>query len=275
VRDLAHIARRLGGEAFGNQVNCPGPGHSPRDRSLSVKFTGDGFVVNSHAGDDWAACRDHVRSLLGDAPSAQPMRLALPHETEKNLHRARHLWSCRHDPADTVVETYIRTRGCSAKTIPASLGYLEPSAYPWPAMIAAFGIAEEPEPGEIKIPEVRGVHLTFLKPDGSGKADIDKPKIMLGPSCGFPIVVAQPNDLLGLAITEGIEDALSVREATGFGAWAAGSASRMAALATRIPGYIDTLTIFSHSDDAGERGAYALASALSSLGVEVLMEGAR
>ena len=34
---------------------------------------------------------------------------------------------------------------------------------------------------------------------------------------GLPIVVAPVNDSLGLAITEGIEDALSVHEATGFG----------------------------------------------------------
>jgi hypothetical protein len=54
MKDLAQIARRLGGEASGNQINCPGPGHSPQDRSLSIKFNGNGsFIVHSHAGDDW------------------------------------------------------------------------------------------------------------------------------------------------------------------------------------------------------------------------------
>jgi hypothetical protein len=96
---------------------------------------------------------------------------------------------------------------------------------------------------------------------------------MLGPSCSFPIVVAQPNDGLGLAITEGIEDALSVHEATGLGAWSAGSAVRMAALATRVPGYIETVSIFGHSDDAGRRGACQLADALSKLNIEVRMAG--
>ena len=42
-----------------------------------------------------------------------------------------------------------------------------------------------------------------------------------------------------LAITEGIEDRLTVHEATGLGAWAAGSASRMPALAYVLPGYIE------------------------------------
>lgn len=260
MTSLEPIALRLGGEAFGNQINCPGPGHSPRDRSLSIKFNGDGsFVVHSHSGDDWTTCRDHVRDLIGG--TKQPIRIVQEHETERNLHRARHLWSCRSPAAGTVVETYLAVRGCSF--LPDCIGYLEPGAYPHGAMIAAFGDTDEP----------RGVHLTFIKSDGSGKADIDRQRIMLGPACSFPIVVAQPNDLLGLTVTEGIEDAISVHAAIGLGAWAAGSASRMAALATRVPGYIETVTIMAHDDQAGQRGAYALADALGSLGVEVLIEG--
>ena len=193
MADLAHIARRLGGECVGSQISCPGPGHSPRDRSLSVKFNGDGsFVVHSHAGDDFATCRDHVKSVIGGIQ--QPLRLVLPHETEKNLHRAKHLWTCRKAARGTVVERYLKSRGISI--VPDGIGYLEPGAYQYPAMIAAFGDTKEP----------RGIHLTFLKQDGSGKTDTDRAKIMLGPSCSFPIVVAEPNDLLGLAITEGIEE---------------------------------------------------------------------
>jgi hypothetical protein len=217
--------------------------------------------VYSHAGDDFGACRDYVQEVLGG--TRQPLRMALPHETEKNLHRAKHLLTCRKQARGTLVETYLKSRGIGI--VPDGIGYLEPGAYQWPAMIAAFGDTTEP----------RGIHLTFLKQDGSGKAGIDRPKIMLGPSCSFPIVVAEPNDLLGLAITEGIEDALSVHEATGLGAWAAGSATRMPALATRVPGYIETVTIFAHSDDAGQKGAYLLADALSKLRVEVLVAGAQ
>lgn len=62
--DLDGIARRLGGERSGFQISCPGPGHSPRDRSLSVGFAPNGsFVVHSHAGDDFGACRD-LRPVL-------------------------------------------------------------------------------------------------------------------------------------------------------------------------------------------------------------------
>jgi hypothetical protein len=36
---------------------------------------------------------------------------------------------------------------------------------------------------------------------------------MIGHSIGAPIVLAPPNELLGMAVTEGIEDALSSHEA--------------------------------------------------------------
>ena len=65
---LRSLARQLGGEVSGGQILAPGPGHGPRDRSLSVRLSAtapDGFIVFSHAGDDFATCRDHVRKRLG------------------------------------------------------------------------------------------------------------------------------------------------------------------------------------------------------------------
>jgi putative DNA primase/helicase len=65
LRSWAHA---LGGTVSGSGVICPGPGHSARDRSLSVTLSAtapDAFIVYSHAGDDWQACRDYVRGKLG------------------------------------------------------------------------------------------------------------------------------------------------------------------------------------------------------------------
>jgi hypothetical protein len=66
--DLQTMARLLGGEVSGGQVLCPGPGHSAKDKSLSVKIDSgapDGFVVHSFSTDDPIACRDYVREKLG------------------------------------------------------------------------------------------------------------------------------------------------------------------------------------------------------------------
>jgi hypothetical protein len=101
------------------------------------------------------------------------------------------------------------------------------------------------------------------------KAGTDRDKIMIGKSIGSPIVLAPPNDGLGLAITEGIEDAFSVHEATGLGAWAVGSASRMPALAGAVPDYIECVTIVADADDAGRTNARKLADALAPRGCDV------
>lgn len=69
---LGELAKALGGDIQGDQVLAPGPGHSTKDRSLSVKLVGtngsDDFIVHSFAGDDPLACKDFVRIKLGRAP---------------------------------------------------------------------------------------------------------------------------------------------------------------------------------------------------------------
>jgi hypothetical protein len=77
-----------------------------------------------------------------------------------------------------------------------------------------------------------------------------------------------PNDMLGLAITEGLEDALSVHEATGLGAWAAGAASRMPALADIIPSYIEVCTVAVDDDSDGRHHAAEFAQRLEARGIE-------
>jgi hypothetical protein len=68
------IAVALGGEFSGKEVRAPGPGHTPKDRSLTVRVDAlapDGFLVHSFAGDDPLACKDYVRDRLGIRPERE------------------------------------------------------------------------------------------------------------------------------------------------------------------------------------------------------------
>jgi hypothetical protein len=191
----------------------------------------------------------------------------------RQCEKAEWLWSQRRPIIGTVAERYLCARGYDAPTPPTIAFLPARDAYP-PAMIVAFGMPEEPEPGILAAPRsVNAVHLTRLKPDGSDRERGPDAKIMIGRSVGIPIVVAPVNDLLGLAITEGIEDALSVHLATGLGAWAAASAGRMPALADMVPSYVETVTIFAHPDKVGQDKARELASKLHKRGLEVFIEG--
>jgi RecA-family ATPase len=64
ICSLQSLARALGGEVVHNEVLAPGPGHSAKDRSLSVTLdpnAPDGLLVYSFAGDDPIRCKDYVR----------------------------------------------------------------------------------------------------------------------------------------------------------------------------------------------------------------------
>jgi CHC2 zinc finger len=224
--------------------------------------------------------REAVERLNGESPiAARPLRRPRPVIDSANYEKKQHrkaawMWSRRRPIIGSPVERYLReARGYGGPT-PATLAFLPPSKPEHhPAMIAAFGVPDEAESGVLGEPRyVDTVHLTLLKPDGIGKAAVAHPKIVVGRPLGRPIVLAPANDLLGLAITEGIEDGLSVHMATGLGVWAAGNAPLMPSLAAAIGDCIDCATIFAH-DDRGKPHAIKLADALTERGFEVFVEG--
>jgi Toprim domain len=124
------------------------------------------------------------------------------------------------------------------------------------------------------------VHLTLLRPDGSDKAEIEPNKITVGSPCGMPLVLAPMNDLMGLAISEGIENALSMHQGTGLGAWAAGSAPYLPGLVTAVENLTrreydaspNCITIIVDDDEAGRKGSAALATALTELSARLSPE---
>jgi hypothetical protein len=216
--------------------------------------------------------RDPEREARIAADNAKREREAAEYD-ERQRRKAAWLWSHRQElTEDCPAGLYLRRRGYRGE-FPPTLGYLPPrDAHP-PAMIAAFALVPEVEPGVLDQPRnVQQVHLTRLMPDGH-KAALEPVKIIIGPGQGLPIVLAPPTDLLGLAITEGVEDGLSVYQATGLGVWVAGAAGRMPALAAAIPDYIECVTIFAHADKTGQDGALGLARVLEQRGVEMFVEG--
>ncbi len=278
---LSQINDLTGGQQGTFDVPCPrcGPDRkSTRNRKRCVCriWNGEAFAT-------WncARCGFSGWARNGEGPRTDPARLvAIKAENikrdadyaEARLALSRFLFDCSKPAFGTIVETYLKSARHIRCRIPMTLRYLSPrKPGHHPTMIAPFGIPDEIRPGELDISRnaVRGVHLTLLRSDGGRKADTEPNKIMIGKCLGSPIVVAPMNDLLGLSITEGIEDALSIHAATGLGAWAAGAAGRMPALANAVPDYTDCVTIVADDDDAGQRGAEGLAKALTNRHIHV------
>jgi hypothetical protein len=90
---------------------------------------------------------------------------------------------------------------------------------------------------------------------------------VIGRNFVAPIVLAPPNDLLGLAIIEGIEKGLTVFAETRLGVWASGSAGRMPGLAAVVPSYIDLVSVIADNDPGGCRNALTLVAGLRARGI--------
>jgi phage/plasmid primase-like uncharacterized protein len=180
---------------------------------------------------------------------------------EKRAAQAKLLWLEAQPIAGTVAEAYLRGRGITCP-LPPTLRFHAtcwhgPTAKRYPAMVAAVQGAGLP-----------AVHRTFLRPDGTGKADIDPAKAMLGATAGGAVRLSEgPSRLV---VVEGIESTLSLlsglldEPAT---AWAALSTSGLRGL--RLPPRPGHLTIATDGDTAGREAGHELADRAHALGWQV------
>jgi hypothetical protein len=188
---------------------------------------------------------------------------------EAKRQKALWLWKQRRPINGTVAERYLRDARGYGGPLPTTLAFLPARGDHAPAMIAAFGIPAELEPGVINVSEVQGVHLTRLAANGLSKAGTHTDKIMIGTPRGAPVALAAIGDSLALLIAEGIEDSLSGHEAVGTGAWAAGSASFLPALAAAVPACVESVTVLVDDDQDGRRHADELARQIEHRHIEV------
>lgn len=296
-RECAEVARATAGRndklygaarALGHLAGVGEIDRATAERALFYAAVDCGYVAQDGAAAAHATIRSGLdngvlkprqiksdaRRATRDPPPPSPAPPRTDEEIARQRAKAQYLWRQRRPIAGSIAETYLRQVRGYGGAIPATLAYLPARDGYEPALIAAFGIASEAEPGVLAIvdADVCAVQLVKLKPDGSGKADAE-PKIVIGRGArGVPIVCAPPNDLLGLAVTEGIEDALSIFEATGLGCWASGGAGRMPALADAVPDYAECVNIFGDDDDAGRRYAIDLSARLRARGFEVILK---
>lgn len=269
---LRSWAVALGGTVSGNSVLAPGPGHSRVDRSLSVTMSAgssDGFIVFSHAGDDWKMCRDYVRSIVGIEPFnprkiIHQKSLATP---DINCKLALTIWHRAFDPRGTIVERYLKFRELE---LPDEAIRFHPTCVfgreCFHAMVCLVRniITNEPQ----------GIHRTALTADGAAiKRDGKTLRMSLGTIAGGAVKFDSDEDVtMGVCIGEGVETCLSGRMIGYRPVWSVLSTGGIAAFPV-LPG-IDGLTIFGEHDARGasEKAITACAERWIAAGKDVLTE---
>jgi hypothetical protein len=266
---LRELARALGGDVVGFQVCCPGPDHSPSDRSLAVRpapSMPDGFVVHSHCGDDWRACRDHVLRLLGE-----PMRQRGPIPSQPRRSRSTQAWALQIwrdsvDPHGTLVERYLAGRNLE---LPPQRRPLHPISCRLPVdrrpRCAGAGACHGCPLPHHRGDEPSAIQRTALRGDASKIG-----RKMLGPVAGSAIKVTCDEDvLLRLGVAEGLESAMSANALGQGPSWALGSAGAIRNLPVLPP--IETLALIAEHDRANEEAREVCAARWYDAGCEVLI----
>ena len=189
-------ARALCGDVSGNGVICPGPGHSARDRSLSVTtcaMAPNGFLVNSFAGDDPLVCLDYVRARLGLSPfrpgqasKVAPQRERKPADEARrasdNREAALNIWrrvpSIRAEQSSRIIcaraTSNCRTRPRKSIRFHAACPF---NSERFPAMVCLVRNIVTNEP--------QGIHRTALAPDGTAVKRNGKTFRMTRPGQGW------------------------------------------------------------------------------------------
>lgn len=245
------------------------PAHGDRRPSLTLADAPDGrLLLSCKTGCSFlevlGALRDRGLVDRHDRPQPpSPAEIARRRAEDeatavKREKQALACWSEALPVHGTLAETYLRGRGISCP-LPDTLRFhpacWHASAKRLPAMVARVD----------GLPRL-AVHRTYLRPDGSGKAEVEPPKAMLGAALGGAVRVANGHG--PLMVAEGIETALSL--ASGLlrapaTVWAALSAPGVAGL--RLPdGTPHRLTIAPDGDAAGRDAAHKLAERATALG---------
>jgi putative DNA primase/helicase len=269
-RDIHHDAKLLGGEVQGRQIRCPGPGHGPNDRSLSLKPSTQsvvGYIFHSFAGDDPIDCLDMIRSKLG-LPQFAPGEYVPPPvvvdtependaSDEEKLKRAKQLWNEAREIRGSLGEAYFRDS--RELRLDSDIDWHRVLRFHkgTNAIIALFR--------DVLTDEPRAIHRIFLtKPIArtkghllaSGKwspgryspGGLKINRMMLGKVGGCAVKLDR---LAGniLSIGEGIETTMAGRLAGYQPAWSVGSAGAIADFPV-IP-RVDRLYVFAENDKSG------------------------
>lgn len=277
------IARLPGGRFERERYRARCPAHGGGHLNLSVWGDENGvarFKCWSHG-----CSTKEIVAALGAMPAS--VKSALPRAKMKTDNRkdtralVARLWRQARDARGTIVQDYLFGRGFTGEMpwkrqvsnqVATSLDYQVGLAIPvslrfhprlkhasgvyLPAMVAAIDDLDG---------TIAGIHRTFLKPDGTGKAEVAPNKMLLGRErgCAVHLTAGAPT----LCVCEGIETGLAILQATGLHVWVALGTSNLGQVV--LPGFVREVIVAADHDEPGMKAARAAAESYEACGYQV------
>ena len=247
--------RRVGGEWKGC---CPF--HDDSSPSFTI-FDGDerfhcfgcgangdvlDFVQQMHSVD----LREAAAMLTGERLPVVAARPLARRPQRGTVSDARAIWRAASPIRGTPAEAYLRSRAIDC-VLPETLRFAR-LRYPkqnglLPCLVALVTSADN---------RVSGIQRTFVREDGSGKADVPEAKLSLGNIAGGAIRLAPV--AAAMTIAGGLEDGLSIQLMFGKAVWAVTGEGNMASLI--LPDMVTCVTIGADADHSGEHHAQRAAA---------------
>ena len=223
---------------------------------LAIEYTGKTFADVARIIDD----------MVGNVKADAPQRPALTDDQRRDILKRTYLETQEVQPGD-LVHRYLAARGVEDLIYPKALRFApklrDGEGGIRPAMVAMVGV-----PGQDKFVSM---HRTFLKPDGTGKAEMEGPRKMMPGDLpeGACVMLSDYTPGGPLGIAEGIETALAASALFGIPVW---SAINTAILKKWMPPAGCTeVAIFADHDPkfGGHAAAWTLAHRLAVKGIDV------
>ena len=260
-----HVCEALGGVWQGDRGMACCPAHDDNNPSLSISHGEDGRLLwHCFAGCDQQSVYDALKAKgLVEQTGPDPDRAQRSQEDGEHaiyVRKRQALAVTRNTDRQNrhIAESYLQARGLSVRLPSNALvepAYSDPQAGAWFPPRLVWPILQTGDSGPFS-----GVHITTLRPDGSGKAHGDRSRQMLGVSKGGVVPFGGvPSDVL--CIAEGVETALAIFELTGEPTWAALSATNMASI--HVPVSVGEVIVCADNDTAGLDAARKLAERLT------------
>ncbi len=235
-------------EGRGWMARCPA--HDDSDPSLSIQYSEGGqILVHCFAGCSQEAVISELRALgVWPKPSVSGAGGTNPKLKNRSPDPTRYcseIWAqCLEitDDADHLVRLYLEARGLDSKCLPHCIRLHPNLAYTQDGKPVSF---HPTMVGKISGEDgnLAGLHRTFLSSNGR-KAPVADSKRSLGRVRGGAIRLDPAGEVLALA--EGLETALAVRQATRLPTWCAVSASNLKKVS--MPESVSTVHIFGDKD---------------------------